>query len=49
MQEEYLKRYPKVPISNASFKQLKDRIYKDAKRRAYAENAIKYFATFHLK
>ena len=49
MQEEYQKRYPKVPISHASFKALKEKIYKDVKRRAYAENAIKYFATFHLK
>lgn len=49
MQEEYQKRYPKVPIDNASFKLLKEKIYKDAKRRAYAENAIKYFATFHAK
>lgn len=44
----YLKENPLVPLTNSEFVALKKQIFNDPLRRPFAENAIKYFATFHL-
>lgn len=41
-------KYPLVPLSTANYKKLKALVNKKPKQRAYAENSIKYFATFYL-
>lgn len=45
----YRMKYPLVPLEKRDLKQLEKRINKDPLRKAYVDNAVKYYGTFHLK